>query len=248
VTVGDGLLKHGFRPHLDDFLADRPDALALVPRPRADHDGHADGGGGSSGPGRSASPLGTTEGAAFLLGTDFVRLVDRPGFSDAAGLRTTDVLHRLAENGHGVRVREVEGWWKRSFEAQDLLEATRLLLEGLATQVSPSQAERATIQGGVHVHPTATLDSVVLRGPVLIGPHAHVSDSYVGPYTSIGAGAVVEGAEIEHSIVQREASIQHVGGRLEACVIGRRAAVRRSFSLPTALHLNIGDGAEVVLT
>jgi glucose-1-phosphate thymidylyltransferase len=59
---------------------------------------------------------------------------------------------------------------------------------------------------------------------------------------------VVEGAEIEHSVVLPGASISHLGGRLEASVIGPKSRVFRDFRLPRALRLTLGEGAEVCLT
>jgi glucose-1-phosphate thymidylyltransferase len=99
----------------------------------------------------------------------------------------------------------------------------------------------------VVIHPTAHLESSVIRGPVIIGAGARVVDAYVGPYTAIGDGVRVEGAEIEHSIILSGASILHIGGRLEASVVGRDAKVYRDFSLPRALRLQVGDGVEVAL-
>jgi glucose-1-phosphate thymidylyltransferase len=81
----------------------------------------------------------------------------------------------------------------------------------------------------------------------VIGPHAQIADAYIGPYTSIGEGARVEGAEIERSIVASRASIMHVGGRPVASVLGRQARVFRDFSLHRALRLRVGDGTEVAL-
>ena len=70
-------------------------------------------------------------------------------------------------------------------------------------------------------------------------------DSYIGPYTSIGADVRIEGAEVERSIILPGASIMHIGGRLVGSVVGRDARVFRDFSLPRALRLNVGDGGEV---
>ncbi len=86
-----------------------------------------------------------------------------------------------------------------------------------------------------------------MRGPAVIGAGVRLRDAYVGPYTSIGHDVVIEGAEVEHSIVMPEASIRHLGDRLEASVIGPHARVFRDFRLPRALRLNVGRGAEVSL-
>ena len=82
---------------------------------------------------------------------------------------------------------------------------------------------------------------------MIIGANAIISDSYIGPHTSIGDGARIEGAEIERSIVLAGASILHVGGRLVASVVGREARIFRDFSMPRALRLQVGDGDEVAL-
>jgi glucose-1-phosphate thymidylyltransferase len=86
-----------------------------------------------------------------------------------------------------------------------------------------------------------------VRGPAVIAAGAHLRQAYVGPYTSIGEDVLIEGAEIEHSIILAGASITHLGGRLEASVVGPRARVFRDFRLPKAMRLNIGEGAEVSL-
>jgi glucose-1-phosphate thymidylyltransferase len=86
-----------------------------------------------------------------------------------------------------------------------------------------------------------------VRGPAVIGPGARVTDAYIGPYTSIGAGVVIEGTEIEHSIVLPEAELRYVGTRLESSVIGCGARVLRGFRTPSAIRVSIGDGAEIVL-
>ena len=58
---------------------------------------------------------------------------------------------------------------------------------------------------------------------------------------------LIEGSEVEHSIILAGASISHLGGRLEASVVGPRARVFRDFRLPKALRLNVGEGAQVTL-
>ena len=59
---------------------------------------------------------------------------------------------------------------------------------------------------------------------------------------------MMEGAEIEHSIVFSGAEIRYVGAGLESSVIGQGARVSRSFRIPGAVRLSIGDGAEVALS
>ena len=97
------------------------------------------------------------------------------------------------------------------------------------------------------IHETATVSTSVLVGPVVVGEGAEVTNSYIGPYTSIGAGAQIEGVEIERSIISPNARVMHVGARLVSSLVGRDAHVFRDFSLPRAMRLRVGEGDEVAL-
>jgi glucose-1-phosphate thymidylyltransferase len=141
----------------------------------------------------------------------------------------------------------VRAWRRYDGAVADLLDINRMVLEELDVDREPPVGEGTRVQGRVVVHPTATVRASIIRGPVVIGPGARITDAYIGPYTSIGADVHVEGAEIEHSIVLDGASICHIGGRLEASIVGRNARVFRDFSLPRALRLHVGDGVEVAL-
>ncbi|HEY6781243.1 MAG TPA: sugar phosphate nucleotidyltransferase [Thermoleophilaceae bacterium] len=154
---------------------------------------------------------------------------------------------RVHELGGRVSTRTARRWWRFRSGADALLEGNRFALEDLTSDYADATLSNADIQGAVIAHPTARIESSVVRGPAILGPRARLIDSYVGPYTSIGPDVVVEGAEIEHSVVLSGASIRHLGGRLEASVVGPHAKVFRDFRLPRALRLQVGEGAEVSL-
>ena len=87
-----------------------------------------------------------------------------------------------------------------------------------------------------------------MRGPAVIGRGARITDAYVGPYTAIGDDVVIEGAEIEHSIVLEGAQLRSVGTRIESSVIGQNARVARTFTRPSFLRLALGAGGEILLS
>ena len=58
----------------------------------------------------------------------------------------------------------------------------------------------------------------------------------------------LEGVEIEHSIVMPRATIRYPGRRLEASLVGEDAQIGRDFSLPSALRLRVGRGADIQLS
>jgi len=242
-ALGGGILKRGLRDHLVALTGGEVDALALAPRSRtgAFSARAAERAGGRSWGGADLDATGV-----LLFGPRCLELVDHVG-SPSGGMGVAQLFHRLVEHDARARAHEVDDWWTLELAASSLLAANRLLLEGLGEDMAASAEADVTVHGPVAVHESAALESVVLRGPVMIGPGARVRHAYIGPYTSIGSDVVVEGAEIEHSLVQREASIKHVRRRLEGCVIGPRARVGTSLGLPTGLHLAIGEGAEVML-
>jgi glucose-1-phosphate thymidylyltransferase len=215
------LLRERIHPHIAAFADERLDALALR----------------LAGPGQ-----GETVDSGWLLSERAVSmLMDR---ADAGG----DPLARVRAGGGHVRVQAVDGCLPCYGGQEALLEANRRMLEEIVTNVDPACLERTQIQGPVVVHPTARLEDTLVRGPAIIGPRSRLNGAYVGPYTSIGADVVIEGAQVEHSIVFSGAELRYVGTRLESSVIGQRARVVRSFGMPNALQLSIGDGAEVALS
>jgi glucose-1-phosphate thymidylyltransferase len=155
----------------------------------------------------------------------------------------------IGHRGGCVRTRGVSDWWRfRGGGADGLLEGNRFALEGQQADFAAAHVRDSKIQGPVVAHPSAYIESSVVRGPVVIGERVELRNAYVGPYTSIGDDVTVEGAEIEHSVIFAGASISHLGGRLEASVVGPKSKVFRDFRLPRALRLTVGEGAEVSLT
>jgi glucose-1-phosphate thymidylyltransferase len=223
VRRADAILRAGLREHIVGFARDDLDVLALMLTRQ-----HA------------PDPLPRMP-ATYLLSPRAVSIMlDAPAGRDPIG--------RLRYYGGQVRVLDVEGCLACHGSESSLLEANRHALSTLETAVDGALLEDCEIQGTVVIHPTAMLRNTLVRGPAIIGAHSHLVDSYVGPYTSIGADVRVEGTEIEHSIVMDRAQLLFVGSRLETSIIGREASVSRRFDMPSAVRMSIGDGAHVALS
>lgn len=165
----------------------------------------------------------------------------------------TAVSDRIAAVGGAFRVSVADGWRKYRGDPLHLLELNQIALDRLdvsyrrACGTDGRGSDGNQIEGRVSIDPSASVRASTIVGPAIIGAGASVADAYIGPYTSIGAGARVEGAEIERSIIGDGASVMHIGGRLVASVVGRDARVFRDFSLPRALRLRVGQGTEISL-
>jgi NDP-sugar pyrophosphorylase family protein len=154
--------------------------------------------------------------------------------------------HRLTARRGAVV--DLDGAWRYDGSVDGVLEANTLALDALKRGRIGVDLARASVQGRVHIDPSAELDGAKVRGPAYIGPGARVVETYIGPYTSIGAGVTLEGVEIEHSIVLPGAQIRYPGRRLEASLVGEGAQIGRDYSLPSALRVRVGPGSQIQLS
>jgi glucose-1-phosphate thymidylyltransferase len=246
---GDGLLGDALSSFSGLIDEERPDVVLLVHRHvarqrRAELESRRL----LRAAGVHVAPGITDVAGVYLFGPGALKGARKALGGGADGMGLADVVEHVPRAGGRVHVRPVREWRRYTGDVQDLLEMNRIVLDDLNREVDETADGSNRIHGRVVVHPTAHIESSVIRGPVIVGEGARIVDAYIGPYTAIGEGVRVEGAEIEHSIILGGASIMHIGGRLEASVVGRDAKVYRDFSLPRALRLQVGDGVEIALT
>ena len=162
-------------------------------------------------------------------------------------LEITDAIQVLIDHGCRVHSERLAHWWLDTGKKDDLLAANRVVLDEFARFTCESSPPGGSeVQGRVHIDPTAELIRCVVRGPAIIGPGAVIENSFIGPFTSIGAGCRIKRSSIEHSVLLDGASILDVQ-RLEDSVVGRNATVRQDGMLRPNLRVMIGDDSEVVV-
>ena len=183
----------------------------------------------------------------WLFGPGALPLVARAPWQFRAEVDLTMHGRRIELAGGSFHAELANAWRHYRGDPLDLLDLNRIVLDRLETSVRRPCTDGNRIEGRVWIHEAASVQASVIVGPTVIGSGARIADSYIGPYTSIGERARVEGTEVERSIISPGASVMHVGGRLVASVVGRDARVFRDFSLPRALRLRVGDGTEVAL-
>jgi glucose-1-phosphate thymidylyltransferase len=160
-----------------------------------------------------------------------------------------DLVEALLASDCRSAICELTEHWFYDDSNEALLAANRMVLDGLAVPAVHGEfAAHNRVHGRVAISPEARISGSVLHGPIVIDDGAVVEDSFIGPYTAIGAGAVVSGADIDNSMVLAQAEVRHPGLRIEASIIGERARVGRSFELPKGLHLRLGPDSEVTLS
>jgi glucose-1-phosphate thymidylyltransferase len=246
--LGDNLLQGGISDLVAAFRANEPDALILltpVPDPQ-------------------------NFGVAELDGDRVVRLVEKPANpatnlalvgvymftasvheaakaiepSDRGELEITDAIQRLVDTGQRVEPHVVQGWWKDTGRLEDMLEANRLVLDNIESSVEGELVD-SQVDGRVVVEPGARLERSTVRGPAIIGAGTRLIDAYIGPYTAIGEGCLIENAEVEHSILLGGSSVQDLDGRMESSLLGRNVAIKRDRRQPRAFRFMVGDNSEI---
>ncbi len=164
----------------------------------------------------------------------------------------SDVNTWLLQNGHRVGWEEITGWWKDTGTIDAILEGNAAILNDLPASffsVEGEVAVSAQLQGSVHVGKGSMIGAdVLIRGPVTIGENVQIEHSFIGPYTSIGNGAQIDGAEIDHSIIFDGAKV-HTSQRISNSLIGFNVTITdvRDSQPKSGHRLVIGDNSFVEL-
>jgi glucose-1-phosphate thymidylyltransferase len=159
-------------------------------------------------------------------------------------LEITDAIQWLVDHGHRVRCELLSGWWIDTGKLTPLLEANRLLLEKMTPSNEGDVDEASVLDGRVRIAPGAVVRNSTIRGPVAIGERTRIINSFIGPYSAIGADCEVVHSEVEHSVIMESSRIIDIA-RLEDSLIGSHAEITRSAQRPRALRLMVGDHCQI---
>ena len=249
--LGDNILKTGIVSLVESFRERKPNALILltpVPNPRM-------------------------FGVAELENGKVVRLVEKPKepksnlalvgvymfdshiFEAVRAIKPswrneleiTDAIQFLVDRGYEVQPHLVSGWWKDTGKIEDILEANRLILESVSGLMEGELDDASRVSGEVIIEKGASVRSSTIRGPAIIGAGTVISDSYIGPFTSIQKNCRIVKTEIENSIVLEGSEIVDVGGRIDDSLIGRDVRIYRCPPRPVAYRFMVGDKSEIGL-
>jgi len=247
--LGDNILKSGITSLVETFQARKPNSLILL----------------------TPVPDPSMFGVAELEGGRVARLVEKPKeprsnlalvgvymfderIFEAAGaikpsgrgeLEITDAIQYLVDRGYEVQPHLVSGWWKDTGKIEDILEANRFILEDMGGRIEGRVDEASRTNGNVVIEAGAVVRNSTIRGPAIIGHETEITDSYVGPFTSIQPRCRIVRTEIEHSIVLEGSEIVDVGARIDQSLIGRDVKIYKCASKPSAFRFMVGDKSEI---
>jgi glucose-1-phosphate thymidylyltransferase len=183
----------------------------------------------------------------YLFTKDVHQAIGRIKPSWRGELEITDTIQQLIDSGKKVRSHILTGWWLDTGKKDDLLEANRIVLDEFVKRNLRGEIDAASqVAGRAEVGEGTNIEHSTIRGPVSIGDNCHIKESYIGPFTSIAAGTVIEHSSIEHSVMLESCRISGIE-RLADSVIGRSTEVIKGRQDFRAVRLFIGDDAKVEL-
>ncbi len=160
-------------------------------------------------------------------------------------LEITDAIQHLIDKGYKVYPYIHEGWWIDTGAPGDMLDANSLVLDELVPQIEGYVDRDSRLNGKVVIERGAEIINSVIRGPAIIGQESRIVNSYIGPFTSIYHHVLIQGSEIEHSIVLEHSKIIDIDQRIEDSLIGRNVEITRSPLKPKAYKMTLGDHSKV---
>ncbi|MFC1929558.1 glucose-1-phosphate thymidylyltransferase [Chloroflexota bacterium] len=162
-------------------------------------------------------------------------------------LEITDAIQKIIDMGRKVHSHILDGWWLDTGKRDDLLEANRVVLdEFLRRDLKGEIGQESQIVGRVEVGNGTVIEHSTVRGPVSIAENCRLTDCFIGPFTTIGPGTIIEASEIEHSVILDDCRVQNIE-RLVDSIIGKRTEVTANMNRPQAARLFVGDDAKVEL-
>jgi len=246
--LGDNLLKEGIAPFVRAFEASAPDALILLQKVKDPSEyGIAELQDGRvtrlvEKPAEPKSDLALV--GVYLFTPAVFESVKAITPSTRGELEITDAIQHMIDRGLRVEPHTVTGWWKDTGKLEDMLEANRLILGTIERDVRGEVVE-STLEGPVQIGPGSRLERCTVRGPVVIGDGCRLTDAFIGPYSALSDGVVVEQAEIENSILLENSRICRLGARMADSLIGRDCVIAHSEALPVAYRFMVGDSSQI---
>nr|AKD43509.1 NDP-glucose synthase [Streptomyces minoensis] len=246
--LGDNVVFDGITDFVERFRDRRPAAqimLAQVEDPRQFGVAEVSADGRVTGlqekPRRPRSDLAVV--GVYLFSSAIHKAVAEVEPSARGELEITDAVQWLIDHDLRAEAAVMTGCWKDTGNVPDMLEVNRLVLRSLEPS-SAGVVRDSEINGQVVVEPGARVTGSVVVGPAVIGSGATVTNSRIGPYTSIAEDCCIADSWIRDSIVMPRASITGVRP-LESSLIGQDVEITRTPEPPSAHRLVLGDRSRV---
>jgi len=154
----------------------------------------------------------------------------------------------LIEHGYRVDVLEYKGKWLDPGKIDDWLDSNQYLLDKtIEEQIESKVEDDSRLKGRIYIGRECLIRNSEIRGPVSIKDNVSIIDSYVGPYTSIDEGCLIESSRVENCVLMNGVKIIKVKQQIDNSLIGPEAEITTSDGQHSCLEFFIGEKAKIKL-
>lgn len=152
----------------------------------------------------------------------------------------------LIDNNYRVDVLEYKGKWLDPGKFGDWIESNQYILDTtLEGKLISEPDETSVIENRVQVGKNCSIINSHIRGPVIIGDNVTINNAFIGPFTSISDDCVIEGSDIQNSVVMNGVKIMHVPQPIDSSLIGTESEIGHTEGPTSTIKLFIGEKCQV---
>lgn len=162
--------------------------------------------------------------------------------SERGELEISTLIQWLMDHKFRVEVIPYQGKWLDPGKFDDWLDANQYLLKTtLKPKIASKIGEEVVIKGRVKIGSDCRISHSQIYGPVIIGANVTITDSFIGPFTSVSDGCMIENSRIENSVLMDNVKIINVKQPVQTSLIGSASEIVGSNNSVSLLKLFIGE-------
>lgn len=154
----------------------------------------------------------------------------------------------LIDHGYKVEVQEYKARWLDPGKFDDWIESNQYLIDKNTTRDIKSKLDKTVkIFGRVEIGKGCNIVNSEIRGPVSILEGTTITDAYIGPYTAIGKGCLIQGSRIENCVLMDSVKIVDVKTQIDNSLIGPESEISGNGGHKNCFEFFIGEKANIRL-
>lgn len=182
----------------------------------------------------------------YIFDKSIFMAIDNIKPSQRGELEITDAIQKQLETGGRVTYELIQGWWKDTGQLQDILEANRLMLDEIDCEFKTLPQSNSVFMGKSKSGKCYYRKQYNYRA-CCIADDTTITNSCIGPYTSIDKAVTVNDCEIDNCIILENAKIDGIHKRISGSLIGRKVQIKELHKRPFSHTFLLGDDSEIDL-
>ncbi|NPV91613.1 MAG: glucose-1-phosphate thymidylyltransferase [Firmicutes bacterium] len=183
----------------------------------------------------------------YVFDKSIFEAIDSIPPSPRGELEITDAIQKQLETGGRVTYGIIQGWWKDTGSLRDILEANRLILDEIDCDNKTLPKGDSEITGKILAGKNVVVKNSTIMGPVAIADDTMITNSFIGPYASIGRSARLNDCEVDNCIILENTRIDSIPRRISGSLIGRNVQIVSTRKRPHSNTFLVGDNSEIYL-